>query len=209
MGHLADHTSGLRAHGFADRTHRGPAIGEDQLVSGSLGLEVLVLNGSAGAGKSTLARELSEVLREDEVAHAVLDVDELARVFPDQGSSNIKWANVAAVWPTYATVPELSKVILPVLIDTDEDLRALRAATPCGRFIVRELVAPKEVLLERVTEREPNEYWRRTLRELVEIYWRRDPSQKFADFQVRTDEKPPRETANDIATRLGWRKLEA
>jgi shikimate kinase len=173
-------------------------------MSGSLAVEVVVLNGSAGAGKSTVAGELSEVLREDDVPHAVLDVDELARVFPWEQAGDLKWRNVAAVFPSFARISDCIKVVLPVLIDTDDDLAALRNATPCDRFVVCELIADKETLLERVNAREPNEFWRSQLRHLVELYAERPTSQKFADFQVRTDRSTPRSTALEIAAHLGW-----
>src|SRR4030095_8112123 len=93
---------------------------------------VLVLNGSPGSGKSTLANAIAEKLRQMDLAHAVIDLDELGRIHPDDGRS-LLWNNLSAIWPNYATIPN-TKVILPVCIDSKLDLEALRNAAPCKEF---------------------------------------------------------------------------
>jgi len=50
-------------------------------------VEVLALHGSPGSGKSTLARALSEALRAADLAHGVIDLDELSLVHPYLGRS--------------------------------------------------------------------------------------------------------------------------
>lgn len=44
--------------------------------------EVVLICGPAGVGKSSSAIEVSERLQRDGVAHALIDTDELDRVFP-------------------------------------------------------------------------------------------------------------------------------
>ena len=165
-------------------------------------IEVVVLNGSPGSGKSTLANAIAEQLRQLSQAHAVIDVDELGRIFPELGSS-FGWANLRAIWPNFAAVANL-KVILPVCIDSKRDLEALRTATPSKEFTICELVASESTLKDRVTKREPNEYWQRKLRMLVDKHIRKDLSDKFADFRVRTDDKSIDEAAREILKHLKW-----
>ena len=166
-------------------------------------IDVVVLNGSPGAGKSTLANAIAEKLRELDQAHAVVDVDELGRIFPELGTS-LGWANLRAIWPNYAAIANL-RVLLPVCIDTERDLEQLRTATPCRTFTICELVADESTLKERVTKREPNEYWQRKLRMLVDKYLSKDLSDNFADFRVRTDDKSIDEAVQEILGRLGWK----
>ncbi len=165
-------------------------------------IEVLVLNGSPGAGKSTLANSIAEQLRQMDQAHAVIDVDELGRIFPELGSS-LGWANLRAIWPNYAAVANL-KVILPVCIDTKQDLEALRIAAPSNEFVICELVANESTLKARVTNREPNEYWQSKLRTLVDKHICKDLSDRFADFRVRTDDKSIDDAVREILQYLGW-----
>jgi predicted kinase len=168
-------------------------------------IEVLVLNGSPGSGKSTLANAIAEQLRQMAISHAVIDVDELGRIFPELGSS-LGLANLRAIWPNYAGASIL-KVILPVCIDSKHDLEALRNAAPSKEFTICELVANESTLKDRVTKREPNEYWQRKLRTLVDKHISKDLSDKFADFRVRTDDKSIDDAAREILEYLGWKPL--
>ena len=164
--------------------------------------EVLVLNGSPGSGKSTLANAIAEQLRQLNVAHAVIDIDELGRVYPELGSS-LAWTNLGAMWPNYALISNL-KVILPACIDSKKDVEALRNAAPCKEITICELVASDSTLKDRVTKREPNEYWQIKLRNLVDKYVSKDSADKFGDFRVRTDDRSVDDAAQEILERLGW-----
>jgi energy-coupling factor transporter ATP-binding protein EcfA2 len=165
--------------------------------------EVLVLNGSPGSGKSTLANAIAEQLRQMDMAHAVVDVDELGRIYPELGNS-LGWDNLRAIWPNYAAIPNL-KVIVPVCIDNAQDLKALRNATPCKDLTICELVADPVTLRDRVTSREPNEYWRSKLRSLVDKHISKIPAEQFGDFRVRTDDKSINDAVQNILERLGWK----
>ena len=142
-----------------------------------------------------------------DVAHAVIEVDELGRIFPERGSS-FEWSNLRALWPNYAATPNL-RVILPVCIDRKRDLEALRDATPSREFIVCELVANESTLKHRVTEREPNEYWQRKLRTLVDKYVEKNMSDRPADFRVTTDDKSIDDSVREILEYLGWNALKS
>lgn len=168
-------------------------------------LEVLILNGAPGSGKSTLAGAISEELRKADIPHAVIDLDEFAVVYPDNTGSqnNLKWKNLASAWSNYSELGDI-KVIIPVLIDTQEDLDLLKEAAPAHSFTICELKASSTTLKARVTKREPNEYWQNKLRSLVESYEKRSDEERFADFQVSTDDKAIDETAKEIIKHVGW-----
>jgi len=164
--------------------------------------EVLILHGPPGSGKSTLANAIAERLREAGVAHAVIDVDELSRTYPEQDRA-FQWDNLRSIWPRYTAIPNL-KAILPVLIDAEEDLERLRQAVPAARFTICELTAPSAVLKERVTAREPNEYWQGKLRDLVDKYDQRSAGQNFGDFQASTQSGSVGKVADSILQKIGW-----
>jgi hypothetical protein len=165
-------------------------------------IEVLVLNGSPGSGKSTLANAIAEQLRQLNIAHAVIDIDELGRVYPELGSS-LAWTNLGSMWPNYAAISNL-KVILPICIDSEKDLEALRNAAPCKEITICELVANDSILKDRVTKREPNEYWQRKLRNLADRHISKNFADRSGDFRVSTDDKSIDDAAQEILEHLGW-----
>lgn len=85
--------------------------------------EVLVLHGAPGAGKTTVAIAVAERLRAAGVPSALIDLDALSLVHPYQGRSFTR-ANLRAVWPNYAAVPDL-RVVLPLVVVDEEEARRL------------------------------------------------------------------------------------
>jgi adenylate kinase family enzyme len=166
-------------------------------------VEVLILHGSPGSGKSTLADALSEYFREADLTNIVIDPDELSRVYPPQDHSFSR-RGLKAIWPVYSAVPNI-KVIIPTVILDTEDLRLILDAIPAKRVMICELVAPEAVLKDRVSAREPNEYWQNRLRKWVDVYHQRDDSQKFGDFQVTTHDKSIEDTVKEIVEKAGWK----
>ncbi|NUP33044.1 MAG: hypothetical protein HOU01_15165, partial [Streptomycetaceae bacterium] len=150
-------------------------------------VDVLFLHGSPGAGKSTLARAVSEILRVADLAHGVIDLDEISLVHPDQGRSFAR-ENLRAVWPHYAAVPGLRLLLSGVIAD-EEELQFLRDVLPSANLAVCELTAPKAVLKERVTVREPNEHWQEGLRNWVDVFHARNDLHRIRDFLVSTHER--------------------
>jgi predicted kinase len=166
-------------------------------------VDVLVLHGSPGSGKSTLARAIAEDLRVSGIPHGVIELDQLGLIDPYPAG----WfavSNLRAIWPNYAAVPNV-KVIIDTVIADDDALGQLRDALPGSRIIVCELTAPIDVLKERVTAREPNEFWRTALRDLVDLHHRRTDLERIRDFLVSTDEKPIAEAAREVIEKAGWR----
>lgn len=91
-------------------------------------VEVLALHGSPGSGKSTLSRVMGLQLREADVAHAVVDLDDLAMVYPEQ-SRGFARENLRAMWPNFASVPGL-RLIVPTVLADEAEVHALRAVVP-------------------------------------------------------------------------------
>jgi predicted kinase len=165
-------------------------------------VNVLVLHGSPGSGKSTLAGAMADLLRESGLTNAVIDLDDLNMVYPHRDRSFAR-DNLRAVWPNYAAIADLRLVIPSVVADEDERVQ-LRSAVPGSRFTVCELTAPKWILKERVTAREPNEYWRHRLRNFVDLYHRRSDLARIRDFQVSTHDRSVTEAAREVIEKMGW-----
>ena len=73
---------------------------------------------------------MAELLRAADRANAVIDLDDLSTIYPDQGHSFAR-DNLKAIWPNYAAVPQLKVVIPSVLVD-EQEREQLRAAVSGG-----------------------------------------------------------------------------
>jgi predicted kinase len=166
------------------------------------GAKVLILHGAPGSGKTTLARAISEQLGAAGTPHGVIDVDELNLVFPSP-RRDFWLANLTAIWPNYAAVPGIHVIISTVVADA-ERLEQLRAAVPAESFVVCELTAPVEVLKARVTEREPTEELRASLRAWVAHHAARTDLERIRDVLVSTHDRPREDAAREVLRAIGW-----
>lgn len=89
-------------------------------------MELLLITGPAGVGKSTLCWEMSAQLAAAEVAHAVIETDELDRVYPrptsqdlnriQPGTIDVSTINLAAIWSTYRALGHTRLVMSGVMM---------------------------------------------------------------------------------------------
>lgn len=116
---------------------------------------MVLLNGTVGAGKTTTADELGALLREQGVPHAVIDVDELRRVWPpphdDRFSERVALANLAAVSATYRAAGA-QRLVLAGVVETAEERARLEEALGLPVALVR-LRADPVRLRERLSGR--------------------------------------------------------
>jgi predicted kinase len=166
-------------------------------------VDVLILHGSPGSGKSTLARAISEVLRARAVAHGVIEMDQLSLIDPSPGRF-FAMTNLRAIWPHYAAVPGI-KMIIDTVIADQEELCQLHLAMPRSALVVCELTAPTDVLKERVTSREPDEFWRQRLRDFVDLHHGRTDLERIRHALVSTHGKSVDQAALEVINTIGWR----
>lgn len=118
----------------------------------------LVVSGPIGAGKTTSAGEVADRLVARQVAHALIEIDGLAQVWPapkdDRFQVRLAAANLAAVWSN-AVRAGARNLVLTMTVETDADLAAVHEAVPELDLTVVRLMATPRTLLDRVGAREP------------------------------------------------------
>lgn len=127
-------------------------------------MRLLLITGPAGVGKSTLGWELSAQLASDKIAHAVIETDELDRVFPKPsaealatlrpGTSDVSAINLAALWSTYRALGHTRLIMTGVMLHLDFDRRWILSAIPEAEITVVRLLASEPTLLTRLAQRE-------------------------------------------------------
>lgn len=166
---------------------------------------VLLITGTVGSGKTTVAVEIGDVLAELHLAHAVVDLDTLTMQWPPSSrwNADLMFENLALLWPNYRAHGATRLVLAHVLEDIDERERYL-SAIPGARLSIARVVAPERLRHDRLRQRMPpgpslNWHLDRTL-ELESIL----SAAGHEDFIVENGDRPIREVAEEILRRCGW-----
>jgi len=167
----------------------------------------LVLTGTICAGKSRIAGAIYTLLRDRDVPHARIDVDELCQTWPtppgDPAEDALAFANLAAIAPNLAE-RGLSSVVLARVVEDAGDRARYQALFPGARITIVRITASAETRKARVTEREPVGEWQAWgLARTVALEETLD-ALAAEDFSVSNDGRPAPEVAAEALERAGW-----
>lgn len=100
----------------------------------------LLITGTVGSGKTSVAGRAADLLAADGVAHAVIDLDELGRAWPapagDPFNLELELRNLAAVARTYLAAGA-SRLLLAGVVETRAARRRYEQAVPVPLRVVR------------------------------------------------------------------------
>lgn len=166
---------------------------------------VLLLNGTVGSGKTTLAWEISEVLSERLVPHAALDGDGFRASWPvtSRWNEDLLFESIAALWPVQRA-HGADRLVIAMVIEDPADLDRYRAAIPGADITVCRLVSPHETRVARLHGRMPPgpslDWHLARTGELHDILERA----ALEDFTVENGDRPGRDVALEVLERAGW-----
>ncbi len=116
---------------------------------------ILAISGPGGVGKTSVAFEASLILRAAGIAHALIDTDELDRVYPvPDDLPSFAEGNLAALWRQFAGRGVTHLILVGVVLDTDDELEGVRRAIPDACVVPVRLMASPATLVDRVGRRE-------------------------------------------------------
>jgi AAA domain-containing protein len=169
-------------------------------------VQVLLLSGPGGVGKSTLGWEVATQLRRLGIAHVLLDSDELDRAWPltTAERDRLNRANLTAFWANAAALGHSRLVFVGVFLNAGAALDWVTACIP-GASVTRVVLDARDDELERrVRAREigsePGEQWERTLAQ-ARGFRRRNAGS--ADVLDTTGRAVPG-LARQVIERTGW-----
>jgi adenylylsulfate kinase len=168
-------------------------------------IPALVLTGPVGAGKSTVAGALSDLLTSHEIRHAVIDQDYLRWVHPhpegDRFGMQLGLRNLAAIWPNLRETG-LACILLADVVEERAQIAEYQRAMPGTEVTVIRLDVPLPIILHRLEGRESEttiDWYRHRAPELQGIMERGD----VEDMLIDVGERTPQEIAHEIARRTG------
>lgn len=108
--------------------------------------------------------EIGALLAAADLPHAIIESDELDRVFPRPdrtaldalipGASDVSQLNLAALWGTYRSLGHTRLIMSGVMLHVAHDIRWIKAAIPDATIMVVRLRGSDATLLERLDRRE-------------------------------------------------------
>ncbi len=164
-------------------------------------IDLLILHGPPGAGKSSIAKTIAAELRSAKIMHTIIELDDLAKIYP-RTLLHIMYENLAAIWPNYEKLGEI-KVIIPTYLQKGE-YEIVRQATPAKRQTLCEITVPQEELISRINQRENDEAVQKRLAHFVNGYQENRAEDKYVDMRVANDNRDLQTIAKEIINKLGW-----
>jgi Transposase, Mutator family len=185
----------------------GLDVGPRSYASGVTDVPVLLVTGPVGVGKTSVAFEVSELLEEAGVPHAVVDVDTLRWCYPappgDPFRVNLAMQNLAAIWPNFQA-QGAKRLLLVDVIESRDQLTRIVAAVPGAEILIIRLRATLETLVTRVRQRETGLARDRLIQRAVELAASMERA-AVEHIVVDTDGRTVLEVAQDVLVRTGWR----
>jgi len=170
--------------------------------------EVVLLNGTVGAGKTTVAEALSELDREQGVPHAVLDLDGIRRLWPspegDPFQLELELQNLGCVAANFRRAGA-RHLILAGVLESPAELPRYRHALGTADLLVCRLTVDASTAHARLSRRHADDpaglawHLERTGR-LADILERAD----LNDVVVDTTGLTPREVAQQVRRAARW-----
>jgi hypothetical protein len=165
---------------------------------------VIVLTGTVGVGKSTIATVIHDLLFERKIAHACVDIDWLRMGWPERGHWNyaVAMANLASAWNNFHDAGAGRLVIVDV-VEQRAHLKRYRDAVPGAAIQVCRLTAPASIREQRIAVREQGASRDWHLARSIELDAILDAAD-VADFVVDNGDRPMADVANEVLVGAGW-----
>lgn len=122
--------------------------------------QAIFVNGTVGAGKTTVAYCIGKLLKESSVAHAIIDLDEIRRGWPappgDSFNHELELANLASMARNYSAAG-IGVFVLSGVIENQAEVPRYIEAVENRTFTIIRITAHEATLRSRLIARHMND----------------------------------------------------
>jgi adenylylsulfate kinase len=163
----------------------------------------VLVTGTIGSGKTAVATEIGEILEEEGITCAIVDLDWLGWVHLGRDPiDELIASNLAAIVPNYHAAG-VRHYVFARSIGRPEQVGALRGVLDGASLVVVRLTGSKDTIFGRLRKRDEGRILQEHLAQAVQFESEQAQTQ-VADFDVSTDGRSLRDVATDVLSRLGW-----
>lgn len=120
-------------------------------------ISLLIITGPVGVGKSKVSEAVSEILSQNKIPNAVIDMDYLRCVYPsplnDRFNANLGYKNLYVMWPNYEAMG-IRNLIIPNVVESREEIERFKESVPNAIITVIRLNAEVSTMHKRLENRE-------------------------------------------------------
>ncbi|WP_346071322.1 MULTISPECIES: hypothetical protein [Streptomyces] len=169
---------------------------------------LMLIGGGSGVGKTTVAWEVSVLLKERSTAHCLIEGDFMDQIHPapadDPQRAAITERNTAAVWANYAALGQRRLIYTNTVSILDGPM--IRRAMGGGEIHTTHvlLTAEESTVRARLARREIGSQLAPHIASSLRNARLLDRDAPTGTVRVPTDDRPVREIAHDVLRAAGW-----
>jgi gluconate kinase len=175
-------------------------------ASGNIEQEVLLIAGRSGSGKTSVSFEVSDQLQKADVAHCLVDGDNLDTAYPKPAGGpdgiGLTEANLTALWRNYTAVGQ-HRLIYVNTVSVLEYEMIIRSLGGAARAIGVILTATDATVLARLTSREVGGALERHLQRSSAMAAHLETTASRIS-RISTDGRTVVDVAKDVVEATGW-----
>lgn len=193
----------IRGDSSPSRTRQRYGRGDEGRAEHDARVQSLLIAGRSGVGKTTVSYEVSELLRQRDIAHALIDGDNLDAVYPPAEGSDLAEANLTAIWQNYRALGH-HRLIYVNTVSVLEDAMIRRALGGDIEVTAILLTAADATVRERLGQREIGSTLDMHLERSASAASYLEASASDAVHRVATDGRSVPEVAAEIVRLAAW-----